>query len=431
VAVRNATLVLGGHSHQGATPAGERFATSVAGGNRHLLDQTGQAWFGVGDTAWSLTVQLSPAEITDYLEDRAGRGVNLVLVNLVEHFYGDNAPNNYSNAAPFTGTPFQSSLGSSYWSVIDHAVSECERLGITLLACPAYLGASGTEEGWDTEVAAASNGQMATYGQALDSRYGSSPNVVWLIGHDKVPSSTEKAREEAMAAELAGLCALGAFHQADILGSPPWGSTTVAPDVETVYSYEHTPVDNGLTAWAASPTRPWIWFEGVYENEQSVTATQLRAQTWGALVAGATAVIFGNNPIWRFDTGWESALDDTGSLHHERFATFVAGLGTRWAATAADTTGTFLTGGAQTGASRAGARFGTSTAVVYMPSARAVTLDLSEISAHAQARVTRVDPTSGATSVIGTYATSGGQGVASQGSNASGASDWVLLVEGV
>jgi hypothetical protein len=109
----------------------------------------------------------------------------------------------------------------------------------------------------------------------------------------------------------------------------------------------------------------------------------------------------------------------------------MAGLGTRWAATAADTTGTFLTAGAQTGGSRAGARFGTSLAVVYMPSARSVTLDLTEISGWGSARVTRVDPTSGATSVLGTYSTSGSQVVGSQGSNAGGDSDWVLLVEGV
>jgi hypothetical protein len=96
-----------------------------------------------------------------------------------------------------------------------------------------------------------------------------------------------------------------------------------------------------------------------------------------------------------------------------------------------DTTGTFLTAGAQTGSSRAGARFSTSRAVVYMPSARSVTLDLTEISGYSNARITRVDPTSGGTSVLGTYSTGGSQTVGSQGNNASGASDWVLHVEGV
>jgi hypothetical protein len=392
-----------------------------------LVDGGGIPWFGVGDTAWSLTVQLSPAEITTYLEDRAGRGVNLVLVNLVEHFYGDNAPNNYTNVAPFTGTAFQSSLNSSYWSVVDHAVDECRRLGITLFACPAYLGFAGTDEGWNDEVEAASNAQMTSYGQALNARYGAEPHVMWLIGHDRVPNATEKAREEALSAQLAGLRGLGSVPT---LGSSAWGSTTITPDFETVYSYESTPVDNGLTAWGASPTRPWWWFEGKYENEQSVTAAQLRAQTWGGFVAGACAVIFGNNPIWRFNTDWESALDDAGSLHHEVFAGAVASVA-GWHLMAADTSGTFLTSGAQTGASRAGARFSTSGAVVYMPSARSVTLDLTEISGYSNARVTRVDPTNGATSVLGTYATSGSQVVGSQGSNAGGDSDWVLHVEGV
>ena len=63
-----------------------------------------------------------------------------------------------------------------------------------------------------------------------------------------------------------------------------------------------------------------------------------------------------------------------------------------------------------------------------MPTARAVDLDLTELSG-SSFTITRIDPSTYASSVLTTTASGAGYTVASQGTNASGDSDWVLLVE--
>jgi hypothetical protein len=68
--------------------------TRVSPDGRLILDQHGAPWLGVGDTAWSLIGQLRDAQIVLCLDNRAAKGVNLVLVSAPEAWYGDKAPAN-------------------------------------------------------------------------------------------------------------------------------------------------------------------------------------------------------------------------------------------------------------------------------------------------------------------------------------------------
>lgn len=413
------------------------FPVAVSGNSRYLVDENGDPWFGAGDTGWSLVAQLSTADITTYLEDRAAKGVNLVLWNAIEHLFSDNAPNNDNNDSPFTGTAFQSAINDDYWDVVDHAVSESYRLGITCLICPAYLGFSGTEEGWDTEIVAATNGQMTTYGTSIGTRYAAWPNIIWLIGHDKNPSATEEAREAAMSdaiqAVTSHLVTVGGVEQ---LGSDAWESSGVDYDLDTVYfRNDNEAALHTQAGWAASPTMPTGFLEGRYEND-GITNAMLRSLMYGPLVSGATYAIFGNNPIWLFGSGYAAEFNSQGSLDLERFAAFVVSLDEAWAAMVPDTTDTFLTSGEGTGATRSAARFDDTgatgvLAVVYRPhgGSATLTLDLTEFSAVTGVVVRKFDPTNAAYTTLGAFGTGSAQSFGSLGTNSDGDGDWILLVE--
>lgn len=58
------------------------FVTAVSG--RNLVDQHGATWFGVGDAPWALVGQLTTAQITSYLTQRAAQGCRLVLFSAPE-----------------------------------------------------------------------------------------------------------------------------------------------------------------------------------------------------------------------------------------------------------------------------------------------------------------------------------------------------------
>lgn len=416
-------------------PGGARFPVEPSGDHRYLVDQAGDPWFGRGDTAWSLIGQLGPQDVDHYLDDRASRGFNLVLANVLENHYSDNAPNNYRDDPPFTGSPFRSPPNEGYWQHVDYVVEAARLRGITLLLCPAYLGWS-ADEGWADEIARATDEDMAEYGRFLRQRYGDFPNIMWLIGHDRVPDDTEKARLEALASALPpdALLGLGATPAADALGTVPWDPTTISPAFETVYTYDDTPVIETARAWAMQPTRPVMFLEGRYEQERSggLGDPMLRRQDYGAFVAGAAAVLFGNNPIWHFESvelydyerTWQENLGSPGSTDAQRFAEFVAAL--PWWEMEPDTTGELLVDGNPVG--NMAARASDSHAVVYVPTSQAVILDLRRLSAAETVELRRFDPRSGDSEIVGTYVVDGPVTVEAQGPNAAGDDDWVFVL---
>lgn len=424
------------------------FPTAVSASNRYLVDQNGDPWLGVGDTAWSLVGQCTDAEIVQYLDDRAAKGVNFVLFSAPEPFFADNAPNNIDDVAPFTGTPFQSTLNNTYWNRVDLAVSYAESLGITCLICPFYLGYPSSSEGWNDEVVAASNAQMATYAGYLSARYGAAPNIIWLVGHDRVPSTTEKARGNAWADQMQTdtdqLITCGGLSTGTLGGSgsgvTDWASSGVSADFDTLYTYSEQVAEESYDLWANAI--PFGFFEGRYEFESGTVEGDvlLREQMWAAWCAGACYVIFGNDPIWFFDAAagegfgnetetWQNSLDLEGSQDLEAFATIAAALGDAWADTSADTGSTFVTTQG-TGTNRVAARFSTSYGLIYHPNftSGTITVDLSEFSAAATVTITRYDPRSGATTTIGTYATSGTQALSAPSANSAGDRDWLYVV---
>lgn len=416
-------------------PSGARFPAKVSDDGRYFVDQAGNPWFGRGDTGWSLIGQLGPRDVDLYLDDRAARGFNMVLVRLLEHRYSDNAPNNFSDDPPFTGTPFQSAPNEAYWQHVDYVIEAARLRGITILLCPAYLGFR-TEEGWSAEAVDATNEDMAEFGAFLRDRYGGFPNIIWLIGHDRIPDDTEKARMEALAAELPhdGLVGLSARPRPDSRGSVHWIPTTISPDFETIYNYDDTPVHETRRAWAMQPRRPVLFLEGRYEQERSGGHgdPMLRRQNYGAFVAGAAAVLFGNNPMWHFESvplyeyegTWRDNLGSPGTGDAQRFGELVSEL--PWWEMQPDTGGDLLVDGEPR--ANLAARFSDSHAVVYVPVARNVVLDLGRLPAAERVEVRRLDPRSGDSEVVGIHAAEGLLVVDAPGRNAAGEHDWVYVL---
>src|SRR5258705_12645065 len=57
-----------------------------------LVDAGGAPVWLHGEAAWSLLVRLDDAELDRYLAHRRARGVNALVVNLIEHKFADRAP---------------------------------------------------------------------------------------------------------------------------------------------------------------------------------------------------------------------------------------------------------------------------------------------------------------------------------------------------
>ncbi len=72
--------------------AAAEFPLQASADGRHLVDHAGKPFLVLGDTARSQIAQLSEADIAHYLDDRARRGFNAIIVNLLEHKFASRAP---------------------------------------------------------------------------------------------------------------------------------------------------------------------------------------------------------------------------------------------------------------------------------------------------------------------------------------------------
>jgi uncharacterized protein DUF4038/collagenase-like protein with putative collagen-binding domain len=411
------------------------FAIRINSSGRFLEDQAGHPVLLVGDAAWSGIIQLTSAQMDTYLQDRIARGFNTVIVELIEHLFGAHSPNNIDSVAPFTGANF-TTPNPTYFASADHFIQKAESLGITVILFPLYIGFSGTEEGWDTEIAAASTGDMQTWGEYCGNRYKNYNNIIWCIGGDRDATSfLTKMNSFVTGLQNYDTRHLVTCHDAgngmakDHLAGASWLT------VNNIYAtYLNTP---GLasTAYAVSPVLPFFHIEGWYENENGMTAQNLRAQMYWAQLGGACGHIFGNDPIWNFaydgvTSDWTNALDDPGSVAMTHYGSLFNSVA--WERLAPDGSHTILTSGYGTigAADFASCAFisGVSLAIIYMPSNRTMAVDMSQFSGTVTARW--YDPTNGSytADAASPLANSGSHNFSRATANNAGAADWVLVL---
>jgi hypothetical protein len=410
------------------------------GANARLLyDQVGTPFFWSGDSAQSIFTQLNQSEVVTYLEDRKNRGVNIIVGNLIEHLFANNAPANYYRDSPFTGTPFQATPNEIYFDNVDYVINQAAIRGIIILLHPLYLGYSGTEQGWDSEVNSASISQMTAWGEYLGNRYKDYPNIIWSIGGDRDPT----ALMTKVNATVTGIRNYDTNHLFTTNQEPNgyaidhWSPLPSWLKINNVYAYTDTIYINSKTAYDLSPNMPFFMMESTYENEHGGSAQLIRSEAYYPVLSGAIGYSFGNCPMWNFGAisavgfcdntskKWQDALDDPASMQ----MTYVSNLFRyrEWYNLVPDYGHTVMTAGYGTWGNpnyaTAALTSNGNTMIAYLPTTRQVTINMSKMSG-TQSIAYWYDPIKGTTTTIGTYNNSG-----THDFTPSGNQDWVLVID--
>ena len=105
------------------------FPVRVSANGHYLEDASGQPFLLHGDTAWSLVAQLTKEETEEYLENRRHKGLNAILVNLIEYYYADNPPKNKYGDGPFTTPGDISTPNEAYFAHADWVIRTAHEKG--------------------------------------------------------------------------------------------------------------------------------------------------------------------------------------------------------------------------------------------------------------------------------------------------------------
>src|SRR5439155_19361003 len=98
------------------------FPLKVSANNRYLVDQQNQPFLVVGDTPRSLIVQPTEEDIEHYLDDRQHRGLNSIIVNLIEHKFCTKPPKTRLGLEPFNPPGDFSSPNTSYFDFAHNVI---------------------------------------------------------------------------------------------------------------------------------------------------------------------------------------------------------------------------------------------------------------------------------------------------------------------
>lgn len=391
----------------------------VAASGRHLVDAEGTPVLLHGDAGWSAIVNLTRAEQARYLADRRRKGFNAVYVNLVEKAFSDQTPSwvdvegNEPFAATVGGGYFMdfSVPTEAYWQRVDAFLDLAEAEGLLVIAFPAYAGWEHGGDGWAEWIDVNGPDRLRAYGAFLGQRYADQPNLIWSAGGDWGPTGAYDLVDE-YAALAEGVRAHDAAHLWTGHGGRESGVEVygyLGLDLNTTYRYPPTSVPEAVyTDYARGPTTPFVFFEGWYENEWGVRRERLRFQAYAALLGGASGQFYGNNPVWKFGAGWETALDDPGALDQVHVGDlFRSRPFWRLVPDYAHETVPEGRGDLRDGTYLAAARTDDGgTVIAYVPSARPVEVVLGRVSG-AEAQAWCFDPVTGGATDLGRVPTSG------------------------
>jgi hypothetical protein len=438
------------------TGAPPRWVMPSANG-RYLVDQDGAPFLITGDAPQSLTVNLSTSEADMYFADRQAHGFNALWVNLLcnDGTAGRADGSTYDGILPFNGylaghpgDPDYYDLSQpnpSFFARCDWMINQAARYGLVFFLDPIET------IGWlrnDGRNGVLLNNGLAAcraYGQFLGDRYKDFPNIVWMSGNDFQIWSTPAADAVVMAVAL-GIKDNDPNHihtvELDYLTSGSLDNPNWAPIISLNASYTYYPTyAQVLNDYNRPNFVPVFMVEANYEFEALqgpvTTAPILRRQEYWTLLSGATGQLYGSHYTWTFTSGWQGFLDSPGALQMPNLNAFFAPRA--WYDLVPDQTNSVLTAGYGTFADRgyvadndyaAAARTADSSlAVVYMPTLRSITIDMTRLSAPAAAHW--YDPSSGTyVSIAGSpFANTGTHDFSPPGNNGDGDGDWVLVLE--
>jgi len=437
--------------------AGTAFPLKLSTNGRYLVDQNNVPFLMNGDSPQGLIVRLpisGAASSETYLADREAHGFNTIWVNLLAR--ADNGGNSsgmtFDGVAPFMSQDDISVPNPVYFQRAHDMIAQAATHHILVVLDPI--------ETIDHLGVLRANGATKdqNYGAFVGNYFKDLPNIIWMSGNDYAYNTSDDAYTLAVVQGIKSTDRADRLQTVELYPTPvgsladpswtPYINIDMAYTYAPAYAQVLTEYNRALNT--SNGTMPTFLIESYYDYEQippinnhaQPDSTYRNQEYWTAL-SGAAGQVYGNYYTVRFPSGWNNTANlDTPTVTQLGYLNGLLG-SFNWYDLVPDQTDTFLTGGQgeyigyvihnadgslkQNDYSTAALTADGHTGLIYVPTPRTITVNMSKLADQVTARW--FDPTTNTFSNIGTYANSGSRQFTPPSIvHADGARDWILVL---
>jgi Protein of unknown function (DUF4038)/Putative collagen-binding domain of a collagenase len=283
---------------------------------RYLVDQRNRPFLMIGDASQTIVANLSVAEAATYMANRREYGINTLWINLLCNFSDgcNKDATTFDGVAPFLAAGELSGPNPVYFQRADDMIELAATHGMVVLLDPIETSS------WLPVLRAAGIEQAFRYGQYLGRRYKNFPNIIWMHGND-FQSWRNRADDALVQAVAQGIRSEDQNHihtvELNFMTSGSLDDSSWAPlvDLDAAYTYYPT-YAQVLAEYNRTEFKPVFMVEANYEFEraQESSPQSLRRQEYWTMLSGATGQVYGSAYTWRLEKGWEDKVDTPGAI---------------------------------------------------------------------------------------------------------------------
>src|SRR5512132_252860 len=270
----------------------------------YLVDQNDTPFLVNGDSPQSLMRSLSEADVETYFADREQKGINAVWIHLTTTW----GPN--MQGAAFTSGSDVSSPRESYFAHVDRVLNMAKNHSILI-----FLDISGANGAVPAKFTKQGATKVYNFGQYLGARYANQGNIIWTFGNDwRTYNST--SINNVILQQVAGIKETDTGNHLmtlQIYPTPKCSSDagTWKPHVGVDSAYSYAPIYKTVKRCFNQSALPVVMFETIYETRADKfscrhgycgTPRILRSvEHWSILSGALGGQMYGNEATWSID----------------------------------------------------------------------------------------------------------------------------------
>ena len=418
----------------------------VSDNNRFLVHSDGTPFFYLGDTAWELFHRLNREEAEKYLENRRAKGFTVIQAVVLAELNGLNDPNPNGETPLVEHDPRRPN--EAYFKQVDHIVETARKKGMYIGMLPTW--GDKWNKRWGVGPVVFTPENARNFGRFLGNRYENFPNIIWILGGDRIPENKTHLKIIRAMAEgieegddgnhLMTFHPMGGRSSSEFFHEDDWLDFNMLQSGHG--SYDNPNYKQVASDYALAPVKPTMDGEPRYEDHPVnwepkngwFNDFDVRQAAYWGLFAGGLGTTYGCHNIWQMYEPehepissarhtWQETLDLPGAwdmLHVRRLVEsrpFLSRLPDQ----------SLLASPADNGAGHIQATRGPGYAFLYIPTGKSVTVNLGLISGE-NVKTWWYNPRTGKARVIGTYPNKQTRTFDPPGKEGRG-NDWILVVD--